>query len=75
MSGLGKIELREWVGVYMNFGGRNMISTFQNHVGENVAVKRVSLLFPRSDRSLRVSRRVIQSPLGCIRQTYEDGWI
>ena len=39
ISGLGKIELKEWVSICMNLGSRNMILTLLNHIDKNVAVK------------------------------------
>ena len=42
VSGPGKIELQEWMGICISLGGCNMILTFQNNIGENVAVKWLS---------------------------------
>ena len=38
---MGKIEVYKWVEIGMNFGDRYMISTFQNHISKNGAVKGV----------------------------------
>ena len=38
---IGKIEVYEWVDIGMNLGDGYMISTFQNHISKNAAVKGV----------------------------------
>ena len=39
ISGFGKIELKDWLGICMNLGSHNMILTLPNHIDNNVAVK------------------------------------
>ena len=38
---IGKIEVYEWVDIGMNLGHGYRISTFQNHISKNAAVKGV----------------------------------
>ena len=38
---IGKIEVYKWVDIGMNLGHGYMISTFQNHISKNAAVKGV----------------------------------
>ena len=59
----------------MNLIQRNKILTIQTHAMENRAVLGVFLLFPCSNEGLRGLRCVIQGPLGCLRYTFEKGWL
>ena len=38
---MGKIEVYKWVDIGMNLGNGYMISTFQNHISKDAAVKGV----------------------------------
>ena len=70
-----KIEVQEQVALGMSLGHCYMILTFQIYISKNAAVKGVSWAVFCSDRGHRVSRCVIQDPLGWVRQSYEEGWI
>ena len=72
---MGKIELQEQLASGMSLGYCYMILTFQTYISKNAAVKGVSWAVFCSDRGHRVSRCVIQGPLGWVRKSYEEGWI
>ena len=64
---MDKIEVLERVDIGMNLGHGYMISTFQNHISKNVAVKGVSWAVCCSDGGHRVTGSVIQSNLDWVR--------
>ena len=68
------IEVQERVALGMSLGHCFMILTFRIYISKNAAVMGVSPAVFRSDRGHRVSRCVIQGPLGWVRKSYE-GWI
>ena len=58
------IDVQEWLALGMSLGHDFMILTFQIYISKNAAVKGVSWAVFCSDRGHRVSRCVIQGPLG-----------
>ena len=70
---MGKIEVYKWVDIGMNLGHGYMISTFQNHISKNAAVKGLSWAVFCSDRGHSVSRCVIQGQLAWVRKSDEEG--
>ena len=64
---MGKIEVYKWVDIGMNLGHGYMISTFQNHISKNVAVKGVSWAVCCSEGGHRVTGCVFQGNLGWVR--------
>ena len=64
---MGKIEVYEWVDIGMNLDNGYIISTFQNHISKNAAVKGLSWAVFCSDRGHTVSICVVQGTLGWVR--------
>ena len=72
---MGKIEVQEQVALGICLGQCYMILTYQIYISKNEAMKGISWAVFCSDRGYRVSRCVLEGPLGWVRKSYEEGWI